>query len=170
MSCIYKEKSGRDKLPFLVLIVLMAVIFLSVSKLAKAHLIPESFEIVVDIVLFGFFAYFIYLMSRSIDTVMKYSLISGELLIHKKVHGQEVLTQRVYLSDVEEVAPVCGIGSKLMVSLKDISFLSKKCYKVTYNENGTKKDLYLRSSNKLISKIEDALEENGKEISSTCVG
>lgn len=158
MTCIYKEKSERNKFPFLILIVFMAVSFLIISNLVKKHIISANLGKLIDLALLGLFIYFILQVMKSIRTVIKYSLISGELIVRKKLEDKERLVDRVYLDSIKSVEPVRNLFLKIIMSFKDISFLFKKTYKITYDEDGEEKKIYLRPSEKFIEKLQNNLD------------
>ncbi len=157
---MYKEKCERNKIPFLALIVITAALLLSASGALKQHPVTGRFAVVCDITLSVMFFLFLYSAVRSINMEMKYSLISGELLVQKKIDGKTEVTDRVYTDDITGIQEVKNLGGRVVCGFKDVSCFFRKTYRITYNMEGKTGNIYIRPTDKFVSKLKESAGRN----------
>ncbi|MBU5227567.1 hypothetical protein KQI36_13080 [Clostridium senegalense] len=154
MGTMYKETIYRKKLPALLFLFLLMIIFILLSDFINNKI--ESVRVFCNIFFLGLMAICCGLEFYKCNTRYKYSIIADQLIIHKVVGDLQVLVADIKIKDIENITKIKG--NKLFCLLSGNKYTCcllglKNRYCCSYKFNGKINKFYFEPSKKLINRI-----------------
>lgn len=151
MSLYYQEKITRNKVPFITGLVLAGA-----ALLVIANALDDSSELrwqsLLDGVLLFSFVFLGTAMIRSSKRGFKYTLVGNELIIREENSGKFKVQDRISLGTIQTFIPAQML-EKLSCIRTDITCLFHRSWKLTYVENGRRKTVIIRPSERMAGSI-----------------
>lgn len=156
MSFYCTEKVTRKKGPYLAFIVLLLVSLVSLSQGLRHHLISAEYARIIDMVLIALFFLGTAILMRRAKTKFKYSLVPGEIIVHKVHDSKYEVAKRIALDEVQSFEPAPKTEAIRGMDADGRS----ECpipYKIVYGQGKDKHSLVIWPSKALARRIRRAI-------------
>lgn len=151
MSLYYQEKITRNKVPFITGLVIAGAALLVIANPLNEHSVIR-WQSLLDSALLFIFAFLGMAMIRSSKRGFKYTLVGNELIIREENSGKFKVQDRISLGFIQTFIPAPML-EKLNCIRTDITCLFHRSWKLTYLENGKRKTVIIRPSERMAASI-----------------
>lgn len=154
MGTMYKEIIYRKRLPALLVLFLLMIIFILLSDFINSQM--ESIRVFCNIFFLGLMTVCCVIELYKCNIKYKYSIIADQLIIHKIVGNFNILVKDIKIKDIENIKKINEC--KALWSLGNNNYTCclsklKNRYCCIYKVNGRNNKFYFEPSKDLIYRI-----------------